>query len=480
MQYLPLFADIQKQPCLVVGGGEVALRKVRQLLRAGARVTVNAPAVTAELAALVDDGQVHHAEAPFRPELIGESLLVFAATNDTETNHAVADACARAQRFCNVVDDREACSFIMPSIIDRAPITVAVSSSGEAPALARWLRQRIEADLPGRLAHLARWIGRWRKPVGTRLANQTARIGFWQRMLDGDAAAAVLDGREGQADALLENALNDQAEGAPRGEAWLVGAGPGDPELITLRGLHLLQRADAVLYDSLVNPDVLDFARRDADLVCVGKRAGKPSVSQERINAELVKRVRQGQRVCRLKGGDPLVFGRAGEEMEALAGHGLPFQVVPGITAGGGGAAYAGIPLTHRQMADRVTLITGHRADGAEPTDWRPFATPGHTLVVYMGARRIAEICSALQQAGRHPDTPAAIISKGTTEQQQVRVTTLAKLAQSADATTHEDIATPAVFIVGEVAALGETLNWFGNPEAQTAQNIPQLKEGTA
>lgn len=461
MDYFPLFADLHDRPCLIVGGGAVASRKVRQLRRAGARVTVNAPELSAELQGLAEAGEIAHAAGEFDPALINTHLLIIAATDNRQINHAVAAAARADQRLCNVVDDGPACSFIVPSVVDRSPLLIAVSSGGQAPMLARSLRQQIDAWLPTRAANLARWIARWRKRVGQAMPSFQDRVQFWQRALDGAPAEQVLAGREAAADALLEAQLKGHT--ASRGEAWLVGAGPGDPELITQRGLTLLQRADAVLYDRLVEPALLNHARRDAELVCVGKQGGGPAVKQADINDELITRVRQGQRVCRLKGGDPFIFGRGGEELQSLVAAGLPYQVVPGITAAAGCAAYAGIPLTHRELAAGVSFITGHRANGAPATDFRPLVRSGQTLVIYMGGRRLEALCEELQAHGKSPATPAALIERGTTPAQCVTGGTLADLA-----TRVSNVASPALLIVGDVVALSESLQWFVGESADT------------
>ncbi|MGI9331406.1 MAG: siroheme synthase CysG [Gammaproteobacteria bacterium] len=459
MDYFPLFADLKNRPCLIVGGGAVASRKLRQLRRAGARVTVNAPELTHELKELAETGEIAHAAGEFDPALVHKNLLIIAATDDRETNHAVAAAARAAQRLCNVVDDGPACSFIVPSVVDRSPLLIAVSSGGQAPMLARSLRQQIDGWLPARVTNLARWISRWRKRVGQALPAFQDRVQFWQQALDGAPAEQVLAGREAAADALLEAQLSGRS--AARGEAWLVGAGPGDPDLITQRGLTLLQRADAVLYDRLVAPALLDHARRDAELICVGKQGGGPAVKQTDINKELISRVQQGQRVCRLKGGDPFIFGRGGEELQSLVDAGLPYQVVPGITAAAGCAAYAGIPLTHRELAAGVSFVTGHRADGAPATDFEPLVRSGQTLAIYMGGRRLEALCKELQAHGKSPDTPVALIERGTTPTQCVTGGTLADLATRVD-----NVGSPALLIVGDVVALSENLRWFVSESA--------------
>lgn len=463
MDYFPLFADLNDQPCLVVGGGEVALRKLRQLRRAGARVTCNAPRLHPELQAWADAGDLRIVPGDFQDALVAEHLLIIAATSEQKVNRAVADAARKAGRLCNVVDDGESCSFIVPSVIDRSPLVIAISSGGRAPMVARMLRQQMEDWLPERIGQLALWVGRWRQRVAAVLPAGSTRVQFWHEVLDGAPAEQVMAGRETAADQLLEQRLSN-APTAPRGEAWLVGAGPGDAGLITRRGQYLLQRADSVLYDRLVSPEILDLARRDAELVCVGKQGGGPSADQADINAEMIRRVRNGERVCRLKGGDPFVFGRGGEEMQALAGAGLPFQAVPGVTAASGCAAYAGIPLTHRGVAEGVSFVTGHRAPGAPETNWRPLVESGHTLVIYMGGRRLAALCTTLQQHGKAASTPAAMVEQGTTPEQRVTGGTLGSLPGRLP-----DVRSPALLVVGDVAAMADELKWFDTDPA-TAQ----------
>ena len=478
MNYYPLFAELNGQPCLVVGGGEVALRKVRQLRRAGARVTVNAPELCAELAAMATQAEVGHASGRFDPALIDRHLLIIAATSDASVNHAIAAASHDRLRLCNVVDDGPASSFIVPAVVDRSPIVVAVGSGGQAPLLARVLRQRLDDWLPARLGELADWIGEWRRRAGDSLGGYCERVRFWQDIVDGPIAEQVLNGRRGAADAAMADLLQDDSRDM-RGEAWLVGAGPGDPGLLTRRGLELLQRADTVMHDALVAREILDLARRDAELVAVGKRGGRASTGQDEINAELVRRVSAGERVCRLKGGDPFVFGRGGEELQALARAGLPYQVVPGVTAANACAAYAGMPLTHRGVSSGYTVVTGHPATPGEEPDWERLADPRLTLVVYMGTRRLAALCSKLVEAGRQATTPAAVVEQGSTAGQRVVGADLASLPKRVEAA---GAGTPSLLIVGDVAALADDLAWFetASARATTAVNEQPAGSGSA
>jgi uroporphyrin-III C-methyltransferase/precorrin-2 dehydrogenase/sirohydrochlorin ferrochelatase len=462
MDQLPIFLTLKGQSCLVVGGGEVAERKVRQLLAAGAAVTVNSPQLSAGLQAMLDAQQIAVVLRAFDATLIDAHLLVYAATGDRAVNHAVAAAAGTALRLCNVVDDPGHSSFISPSIVDRSPLIVAISSGGRAPVLARMLRQQLERWLPLRLGALADWAGQWRDTVKARLPEPAARRRFWEQAFSGTLSTQVLAGRMQDADDSLHRKLDARADAnRTHGEAWLVGAGPGDPELLSLRGFHLLQHADVVLHDRLIAPELLAFARRDAELIDVGKTGGGPGTSQTAINALLLDRVRAGKRVCRLKGGDPYVFGRGSEEVAALAEAALPFQVIPGITAANGCGAYAGIPLTHRGLAQAVSFVTGHAAadddtNGTEP-DWAGLAALGHTLVIYMGGRRLAVIAAELMAHGRSGKTPAAVVIAGTLPEQRIIRGTLGDIAaRSAEA----GIGSPALLYVGEVVALAAQLDW--------------------
>jgi uroporphyrin-III C-methyltransferase/precorrin-2 dehydrogenase/sirohydrochlorin ferrochelatase len=457
MNLFPLFADLKGRPCLVVGGGEVARRKVEMLLKAGAQVTVNAPDFAPPITALGAAGRVRLQAGTFDPALVPQHWLVVAATSDATVNRAVAAAAEAATRFCNVVDGPGDSSFISPSVVDRSPIIVAVSSGGESPVLARLVRQELERLLPARLGELAGWAGRWRTAVRARFPTVDDRRRFWERVLAGPLARHVLAGRTGDADQDMQAALADAGHPGS-GEAWLVGAGPGDPELLTLKGFQVLQQAEVILYDRLVSPGVLAYARRDAELIEVGKTGGGPSTSQATINELLVSRVRAGQRVCRLKGGDPFVFGRGGEEAAALAAAGLPFQVVPGITAALGCGAYAGIPVTHRGLATAVVLATGELAADSPSPDWPLLARPGSTAVIYMATRKLADVAGSLIAAGRPAGTPAAVVAAGTLPNQQVVRATLGTLAA---AVASAGLSPPAVLIVGEVADLAATIGWF-------------------
>ena len=465
MQHLPLFADLKNRAVLVVGGGVVAERRVSLLLEAGANLTLIAPLLTTNLAELAEDGRFTYLPRTYEDESLEAYWLVVAATDDRVVNARVAAAADAAKRFCNVVDDQALCSFIMPAIVDRAPVTIAIGSSGHSPVLTRWVKGLIETLLPSRLGALAELAGRWRERVRTAVPDATERRHFWERVVSGTVAEHAFAGRDADAERAMQSALttwgSDEVE--RRGEAYVVGAGPGSPELITIRGRQLLASADVVLYDRLVNVELLQYARRDAELICVGKTPRRPSITQKQLNRLLVGLVQSGKRVCRLKGGDPFIFGRGGEELEALATAGLKFQVVPGVSAAEGCAAYAGIPLTLRGVAQAVLLTTGHTMDAAAPALME--FQPGQTLALYMGVAQYAEISAALIAKGHSPDTPAAIVESGTTDRQRVVRTVLGSLAAAQAAL---DIRPPALLIVGETTRYAERYSWFAPSRIET------------
>ncbi len=464
MQHLPLFARLEGRRCLVVGGGDVGARKVRLLLAAGAEVTVASATLTAELRELLDKGKIHHNQGefgangdPLRAGDLSPYWLIIAATSDRELNAAVARAAESAHRFCNVVDDPELGNVIMPAIVDRSPVTVAVSTAGSSPVLARWLKGRIESMLPMGLGAFARFARRRRTHVRNAIGDIDRRRRFWEWVLESRVPESVYAGREAEAEAALDRLLAEWHAKNPEktGEAYLVGAGPGRADLITLRGRQLLSQAEVVLYDRLVGEEVLEFARRDAELISVAKRPRKPSIKQPDINALLIHHVRAGKRVCRLKGGDPMIFGRGGEEVEALVEAGLPFQVVPGVSAAQGCACYAGIPLTLRGAAQSVVLTTGHTERGiAEVSDF----APGQTLVLYMGVAKYPILAERLIRRGYDRRTPVAVVERGTANDQRVICTILENLGEASE--THA-IESPALLFVGETSQFARDHGWF-------------------
>ncbi len=463
MDYLPLFADLKSRPVLVVGGGEIAARKIELLRRAGAHVRVAARELGHELQALRDINAIEWIAQHFDAAQLDDVFLVIAATDDNALNAQVFDAANARHKLVNVVDDQPKCSFIFPSIVDRSPLVVAISSSGTAPVLARLLREKIEALLPANLGQMAEVAGQWRDKVKQRYHKMSDRRRFWERAFNGLFASQMAAGNVNEARRTLDRELENTSDN--QGEITLVGAGPGDSGLLTLRGLQVMQLADVVLYDHLVSDEVLELVRRDADRICVGKRAGAHSVPQEETNQLLVTLAQQGKRVVRLKGGDPFIFGRGGEELQAAQAAGIPFQVVPGITAAAGATAYAGIPLTHRDYAQSVLFITGHcRADG-DGIDWPSLARARQTLAIYMGTVKAAEIAAGLIEHGRAPSTPVAVIGRGTRQGQQVLTGTLAQLEALAAAAP-----TPALLVIGEVVNLHGQLAWFQHSAQQGAR----------
>lgn len=458
MEYLPLFYSVKLQPCLLVGGGEVALRKAQSLVRSQAVVHVVAPEIESELESLViaHGGRCQH--RAFAREDIADYRLVIAATDDESVNQSVSEAALAKGCLINVVDNPKLSNFITPAVIDRSPLVVAISSGGEAPVLARQLRARIESMVPASYGKLAELAGRFRERVKEVFKSPRQRMRFWENALQGVPAELALSGNVQAAERLLEEQLADPKSISSAGEVYLVGAGPGDPDLLTFRALRLMQQADVVLYDRLVSRPVLDLARKDAERIYVGKRRSEHALQQTEINQLLVDLAKQGKRVLRLKGGDPFIFGRGGEEIDKLADENIPFQVVPGITAASGCASYAGIPLTHRDHAQSVKFITGHLKDGKSNLTFRELLDPSQTLVFYMGLVGLADICRRLVDHGRDESTPAALIEKGTTDEQRVFIGTIANLAEKIKG---EDVHGPTLVIIGGVVSLHNKLSWF-------------------
>ncbi len=465
MDYLPIFLKLRDRPCLVVGGGAVALRKVELLLRSGGSVTAVAPRFHPELERLAG-GQLRLRRKPFEPDDLADAHLVVAATDDRRLNHEIATLARERGIPVNAVDQPEDCDFIMPAIIDRSPVIVAVSSSGRAPVLTRLIKSRLETLLPERIGQLARLAGRFRDRVKQRIIPERRRR-FWEQVLTGAPGELMLSGQyEAAADAMTQAIDAAGGQDTPPGYVALVGAGPGDPDLLTFRALRLLQEADVVVYDRLVSRPILDLIRRDAEKIYAGKARADHALPQENINQLLVRLAREGRRVVRLKGGDPFIFGRGGEEIETLAENRIPFLVVPGITAASGCASYAGIPLTHRDYAQSCLFVTGHRKDGSVNLDWDKMVVPRQTLVIYMGLLGLEEICQALIEHGMAPEMPAALIESGTTPRQKVITATVATLAQAA---RDAQASPPTLIIIGEVVRLRRKLAWFqGNPSCES------------
>ncbi|CAH0650775.1 siroheme synthase CysG [Pseudomonas sp. Nvir] len=456
MDYLPLFHKLQGGRVLVVGGGEIALRKARLLADAGSVLRVVAPDVDGQLAALAREGGGEVLVGYQAADLVG-CRLVIAATDDPGLNAQVSADAQAVSLPVNVVDAPALCTVIFPAIVDRSPLVIAVSSGGDAPVLARLIRAKLEAWIPAAYGELAGLAARFRHKVKSLYPDVNQRRGFWETVFQGPIAERQLAGQGAEAERLLQAMV----EGAPvqqGGEVYLVGAGPGDPDLLTFRALRLMQQADVVLYDRLVAPAIIDMCRRDAERIYVGKRRADHAVPQDQINRLLVDLAQQGKRVLRLKGGDPFIFGRGGEEIEELAEHGIPFQVVPGITAASGCSAYGGIPLTHRDHAQSVRFVTGHLKDGTSNLPWNDLVAPSQTLVFYMGLVGLPTICAELIRHGRAASTPAALVQQGTTRNQRVFTGTLADLPELV---AQHEVHAPTLVIVGEVVQLRDKLAWF-------------------
>ena len=474
MDFLPIFVDIRGKHCLVVGGSDVAARKASLLLNAGAKVTVVAPELAAPFKDLPGQERLQHRIGSFDPTLLDGVELVMCALEDKNAARIVADAAKARHLPVNVVDTPELCSFIMPSIIDRSPILIAITSGGASPVLARMLRARLESMIPSAYGRLSALAAQFRDKVKAKFSRSENRRMFWEKVFQGPVAEMVFAGQDKAAAEVLESLIAHEIEpDSNMGEVYLVGGGPGNPDLLTFRALRLMQQADVVVYDNLVSPGVLEMSRRDADRIYVGKKRDNHALPQEGINELLVRLAKEGKRVLRLKGGDPFIFGRGGEEIETLAANKVPFQVVPGITAASGVASYAGIPLTHREHAQACVFVTGHLKDGTMNLDWDMLARPHQTIVIYMGLHGLPVLCEKLIAHGLTKDTPAAIVQQGTTSKQRVVTGTLSTLPGiAAEAKLHA----PTLIIVGTVVTLHEKLKWFNPKESQDLLDAAPLE----
>lgn len=464
MDYLPLFFELSKKPILIIGGGSIALRKARLAHNAGAILHVVALDIKAELLELVQQSGGEFRQGSYKTDDLQSKFLIIAATDNDELNKKVSEDAHQQHIPVNVVDNPSLCSVILPAIIDRSPLVVAVSSGGQSPVLARMLRTKIESSIPASYGRLAKLVGGARDRVKEKIVDIDERKNFWEDVLEGPAAEMMFSGNPKAAEDILNQAL-DSYEKTSTGEVYLVGAGPGDPDLLTFKALRLMQKADVVLYDRLVSTPILDLTRRDAEKIYVGKARADHAVPQENINQLLVDFAQQGKRVLRLKGGDPFIFGRGGEELEELAAQKIPFQIVPGITAASGCSSYAGIPLTHRDHAQSVRFVTGHLKSGGLDLPWDELAQPHQTLVFYMGLMGLELICKQLIAHGRNASTPAAIIQQGTTPTQKVIVSNLAELARKV---AEQQLKAPTLLIIGEVVSLREKLAWFEQSKKET------------
>ncbi|TXL00756.1 uroporphyrinogen-III C-methyltransferase [Methylococcaceae bacterium HT1] len=460
MGYFPLFIDLKNKNCLVVGAGEVAARKIELLAKAGAIITVVAPEISNNVTQLAaNNPKLEIIQKDFSPEDIAQQRLIISATNQATINALVAETADTHNIPVNVVDNPGLCSFIVPAIIDRSPVIAAVSSGGTSPVLARLLRAKLESLIPPAFGRMAQLAEKYRALVKEKINPPAQRRIFWEKILQGSIAELFYSGKEAEAEARLKDAiLNSPDKLDNTGEVYLVGAGPGDPDLLTFRALRLMQQADVVVYDRLVSDGILELVRRDAEKIYVGKQRDNHSLAQESINELLARLAKSGKRVVRLKGGDPFIFGRGGEEIETLVEQNINFQVVPGITAASGCATYAGIPLTHRDHAQSCTFITGHLKDNTVNLNWQQLAVPRQTIVIYMGLVGLEIICKSMIQYGAAADLPIALIQQGTTHNQRVITGTLSTLP---DKLKNQSIHAPTLFIIGTVVSLHNTLKWF-------------------
>lgn len=458
MNYFPIFIDLKSKNVLVIGGGEVAFNKIKLLLRAGAIINIISKQLCNEVQSLLYQKRIHLLSHTFDVIYLKKIFLVVSATNDEKLNQYLSIVCNKRCILLNIVDDTCKCSFIFPSIINRSPIIIALSSGGTAPVLLRLLRKKIEAILPIKLGDVAKIAGQWRVAVKKRFSSILERRRFWEQLFQGLFFEQVINGNQKKAISILKKNMIQNNISQNQGEIILVGAGPGDAGLLTLRGLQILQQSDIVLYDHLVSKDILDLVRRDAKMIYVGKCAGVKSINQEEIIRLLIDLAKKGNKVIRLKGGDPFIFGRGAEEIEAAKKEGIDFQVVPGITAAIGVSAYSGIPLTHRKYAHGVVFITGHHCAGNFANNWSILSDSSYTLVIYMGTSKVVDISKKLISFGRLKSTPIAIIEKGTTIDQNVIIGSLEDIE-----TIIKSTVTPALLIVGEVVRLHKKLSWFKN-----------------
>lgn len=456
MDIFPISLKLQQQPCLIVGGGHIAYRKALLLAKAGAKIDVLAPEIDDSLLQLVQQSHGQYVQDVFSSSTaLRHYRLVIAATDNNRVNQHVFAACEAENVLVNSVDDPPHCRFMVPAIIDRSPLVISVASNGTSPVLSRQIRTQLESSIPHGMGKLAEFSGQWRAAVKQKIVNPEERRIFWEELYASPLKEQVFNDNLDAANQSIQQALAEWQ--TPKGEVYLVGAGPGDPELLTLKALRLMQQADVVIYDRLVSAPILELCRRDAKKVYVGKARSNHAVPQEGINALLVKYAQAGKRVCRLKGGDPFIFGRGGEEIQELYEAGVSFQVVPGITAASGCAAYAGIPLTHRDCAQSVRFLTGHLKEGSPELPWSELVYENQTLVLYMGLVGLENICEKLIAHGQRADMPVALISKGTTPEQKVVVGTLANIASKVE---QHHIQAPTLTIIGEVVNLREQLKW--------------------
>ncbi len=463
MEYLPVFLDVNGRRALIVGNGVVAARKADLVLRAGSDLTIVAPELGEELSKLAESYQFNHQATELTIENLNDCVIAFGCAGEDSINQQLREFAALAKVMVNIPDTTGSCDFIMPAVVDRSPLLVAVSSGGSSPLLVRMLKARFETTIPAAYGRLAEFAGSYRDKIKLMIPNGTRRRRFWEAMVSGPVAEHLFSNQLEQAELLMESQLEEASvtgNKPPAGEVYLVGTGPGDPDLLTFKALRLMQQTDVVLYDRLIGEGILNLVRRDAERIYVGKLKNNHTVVQEDIGKMLIDLARKGKRVLRLKGGDPFVFGRGGEEIEALSENGIAFQVIPGVTAANGCASYAGIPLTHRDHAQACVFVTGHEKDGELRLNWESLIQPRQTVVLYMGLTSLGAITSGFIENGADSATPAAVIENGTRAGQRVIVGTLESLP---DKTTEAEVKSPALIIIGSAVTLRDKLSWFAN-----------------
>ncbi len=461
MDYLPLFLNVRGRRIVVDGGGTIAARRTEAALTAGANVFVFEPELSDEFAPLLSNPALTHvARKPVREDF-SDCYIAYGASEDETRDRNLHAWAHEAGALVNVADVGEYCDFITPSVVDRSPLVVAISTGGAAPIIARILRARIEALIPAGYGRLASFLGRFRQAIADNIKGSDIRRHFWEGIIEGPVADLFLSGdKEGAGKRLeqeIEAGSGKETEELARGEVYLVGTGPGDPGLLTFRALRLMQRADVVLYDRLVSQEIMRLVRRDAERIDVGKQQGNHTMPQNNINQLMVDLAQKGKRVLRLKGGDPFMFGRGGEEIEELTRHGVPFQIIPGITAAVGSAAYAGIPLTHRDHAQSCLFVTAHGREGKLDLDWKALVRPAQTIVVYMGLSNLKNLTEGFIRHGADPETPAALVDKATRPDQQVIVGSVQTLHEKVE---KSGVRGPAIIIIGDVVKLHPQLKW--------------------
>ena len=457
MESFPIFINLKEKPVTIIGGGDIALRKVKLLIKADPKITVISKVVCSDLKELMKQHDHKIVIKSFQESDLKTPVLIIAATNNPKLNKRISTYAQQNNILINVVDQPKLCTFTMGSIVERDSLVISISSGGKAPVLVRNIREKIETVIPQSYAELVRFSGSLRSVIKKKIQSGVKRRIFWEEFFNSDYIQKFILNPK-KLNLKVFNKILSSMKNKKTGEVYLVGAGPGERDLLTIRALHLMQKCDICIYDNLVSKDILELVRRDADLVYAGKKKDQHTLSQDKINSLLIKFAKQGKRVLRLKGGDPFIFGRGGEEIESLMKHKILFQVVPGITAASGVASYSGIPLTHRDHAQSCLFLTGHLKDGVIDFDWPKLIIENQTLVVYMGLLSLSELVDNLVKHGMIKKMPIAIIESGTTSHQRVVTGVLSNIKLKV---SKSKIKSPALIIIGSVVTLRNKLNWF-------------------